>query len=994
MAQQFGAQVRPPQGDGFLAIFGVPVVRDDDPLRSVAAAESMHAALDHDNPYGIGLHIGICTGEVLVDGSAVGGLTGWAVNLAARLNDAAGPGETLVDESCSQLCEADAVFGPVQVLDLQGFPQPVAARLLVSSTGGGLAPVRPALGRSVELNVLTSAWDAVKGSGTSRLVVVRGEPGIGKSTLVRSWLDATPGAAHVIGACRDFGSSRPASALTEAVLALGDGSAAGLSSLLDAGARQAAVQLASLLPDDLQRTAGHREDDGTVGHLLELVLCGAARPDGLVVVLEDVHWSDQALETILEELAVRAWPAPILFLATSRALEARGEAAVSLLPLEAGDVQSLVELVCGGRPDDGLTAALVERSGGNPLWLQESCRLLQARGLLDVTDGRLHVADETALALLPASVRLVVTAQVDALPDEEKELLLAASVCPDGADPEQLMTSPSSRRAVDSLIDKGFLAPLGPGGVRFAHGLVRDAVYASLPKARRSVEHDRWVRTTGDAAARSYHAAQALRSLVGASHPDRGRFAERALGEAVALSETLRSVHSASAAQSLERVVDLTDLADVPGPAAELLTALAELMVDLEDVRQARVHAGRAVDLARAADSEAVLWRAELVLSRSERIAGNVDASRALAEGVLRSAEQRGDDVFLGRAGLALGETYGYEDLDRYMRCAAESYEPLRRGGDHAGSAEVARRMAWLLSVTGGPAFDMWWQRATEATSGDHARGQASLARTAAMAGQARKDWGASAWQARKTLDYAEPLGLVDMAVWAQTLIVEAAAELGDEELFDSTRTAMDRAIATGRPRQRIGALCAQLPGLVQFGQPGRAMSVMAEAQALLPELGASERALVAHTEGVLATLQGGWRVAAVAYQSCEDEAAALGWDLYVLGARLGRLQADERLGHPVDDALLELADGFAGLGAEPAARQARASAGRPDSGAALTLTEQAWSDEARAAHDGDWARAAQSWARLGLSASQALCWERAGDQVRADEVWARLRPP
>ena len=324
IAEQHGAEVRPPQGDGFLAVFGAAQTHDDDPARAVQAARAMRsyiAARAARDRRTLGLHVGVASGEVLVRGSVEhGSLTGTAVNLAARLNDQASRGEVLVDDLCARLCRVTEWFGEARLFDLQGFTEPVRARLLLEApaepTEGWTAPP---VGRAAELEALTRLWREVRLTGRSRVVGLTGEAGAGKTTVVTAWCAENPAVVTLVGGCRGYGHTLPLGPLVEAVLALGDGDLRALGARL-ATTRATAVidRLAALLaPRTMEGGQAGREDDRALVVLLRDLLVELARQQPMVLVLEDLHDSGRDLLVALDELVTDPLPAPVLIIATS-----------------------------------------------------------------------------------------------------------------------------------------------------------------------------------------------------------------------------------------------------------------------------------------------------------------------------------------------------------------------------------------------------------------------------------------------------------------------------------------------------------------------------------------------------------------------------------------------------------------------------------------------------------------------------------------------------
>ena len=994
IALDHGAQVRPPQGDGFLAVFGATLTRDDDPRRAVRAAQEMRSRRDaraRDDQALPGLHLGVASGEVLVR-HGVDGLTGPAVNLAARLNDQAGSGEVLVDAGCVALCRAPEWFAPGQAFVLQGFPGPVVAhRLLPELPGEGLAPrtapLTALLGRGPELDRLDRCWEEVVAGGVSQVVSLSGEAGVGKTALVETWLRRRAGELVLRADCRDYGHALPLGALTEAVLSLGGGRVEQVVSQL--GATRAAAparRLALLLgtgPEDRPRP---REDDASLVDGLRSLLVELGRGGPLVLLLDDVHHAGTELRRVLTALDREPLAAPVLLLLCGRGTPALGEH-LPVPGLALAATTALAEQVAGGAVDEDWVQEVQRRSGGNPLWVHELTALCLTEGQ-DRPGATLAPQQRTTAGdRVPAALQLIVTARLDRLPVADQEVLRRLAVVPEGLAPE-LLSAP--QRVADladlaDLVEGGWLRQ-ADGRVRIANAVVREVVYGSLSRRERALAHAERARDLDDPALRVHHLAACWQHSV---DPDAAVGAARtALGSLLRWAEALAPLHVPSALEALARYSELRQVDVAPATRARLACLESESLLEVERRDQAEAAAFVALDLAQTADEPGPTYRARLALARALFVGGQAERAREEIAPVLAVTDL--PPRWRGRALAVLGSTRSY-DLTGYAADYVAAYDAFVEAGDDDGAADTARALAWFASMAAGADFGPWDARARALTPPSHLRGQALLARTRAMRAFATHDWSSCRTAAEESLHYARSVGSRDLEVWALTLLTEALLRLGDGAALRRADQELHELEVVGRPRQRLNALSLRYRALVRLGDRSAASDVRARLEELLRLLGPAERSQVATVDGEVAFDRGQWADAVEPFERAEWESVQLGWSLAAAEAALGALLARRRLGDADAPAgLLALADLYDSEDAPAAARLARAAAGRPAEGPPRSLAEAAWAAECDAIGVGSraaWSAAARAWGLLGLSASYALCLERAGDTAEAARV-------
>ena len=504
--QGAGGTVEKFAGDAVMAAFGAPAAVEDHAERALHAALAMQRRLASLFGDALALRIGVNTGEVVVGRARRGSsfVSGDTVNVAARLEQAAAPGEVLVGERTAALVRGAFELDAPRRVEAKGknggvVALPVLRALsLMRPRGVGGAPA-PFVGRDRELELLLGTYARCVEQGAPHLVTVMADVGVGKTRLARElWqrLAAnTPAPLLRTGRCLAYGhgitywplgevlkehlgilESDPPEIVRER---LGTREILGLALGLDT--TQDLHPLAAR--DNL-----HRAWVDLLGELT------AERP--VVVLVEDLHWAEEPLLDLLERL-VRDVGGPLLVLATARPelLETRplwggglrNATQLWLEPLRDDTAAELVDALVAGGLADPLRGLVVERAEGNPFFVEELVGTLVDRGLL--AGG----ADELDL---PDTVHAVVAARIDLLPPTEKAALQAAAVAGrvfwegpvvellGGAEPDLNLLEARDfvrRRPASSL----------EGEREFAikHAITREVAYASLPKARRARLH-------------------------------------------------------------------------------------------------------------------------------------------------------------------------------------------------------------------------------------------------------------------------------------------------------------------------------------------------------------------------------------------------------------------------------------------------------------------------------------------------------------------------
>ena len=671
IVESHGGSVEKFIGDAVMAVFGVPVAHEDDALRACRAAVEMRAALPE---LGVEGRIGVNTGEVLA-GTEERLATGDAVNIAARLEQAAGPGEVLIGVETLALVGAAVSVGEERLLELKGKSEPVlsyplATVLEVPERSHGARFV----GRERELGQLVDAWDRALAGPRCELVTVMGDPGVGKSRLVAEALGQIE-ARVVRGRCLAYGEGITYWPVVEVL------------KQLDAlpSDELAAATIRSLL-GERGVVVGSDEIAWSFRKLLE-------EQAPLVVCLDDIQWGEETFLDLVESTALLSTEASLLLVCMARPeLLDRRPSWPATLRLEPLAVEEADALIGAAVPDD-VREGIVRSAGGNPLFLIEMV------ALSDETGGEVAV---------PPTLRALLAARLDQLDDSERRVLERGSVegelfhrgAVQALAPEE--TEVTSRLA--ALVRRDLVCPDQPqlareDAYRFRHLLIRDAAYDSLPKATRADLHRRfaaWLEEHGGELVEldeilGYHLEQAVRYLdeLGRTEPavtlaagDRlGAAGQRAYwrGDLSAAKSLLE--HSLVLMRpyrldvrlevTLVRVLEATDVAEA--------IAVAEAAVE----RATSAGDGAAAALARTAAAEA----------RVVGVTGTSAEQERAARDALPLLEAARDDEGLAYIWSSLGEV-------AHMLCRHEDWirasEKATSYSRRAGHALAAR---WLIAI-------------------------------------------------------------------------------------------------------------------------------------------------------------------------------------------------------------------------------------------------------------------------------------------------------
>ena len=509
VVERHGGTVEKFIGDEIMAVFGVPQVHEDDALRAVRAAAEMREALGPLNDaleqtWGVRLRTrtGVNTGEVVAEDPAAGSsfVTGDAVNLAKRLEQAAGPGEILIGKATYPLVKDAVTAGPLQSFQVKGKSEPVSPLRLdeVEARAPGLLRRldAPLVDRVLELAALAEAFERAERTRELQLVTVLGAAGIGKSRLVGELVGSIEDRARILkGTCLPYGDGITFWPIVQILRQAGgdEGIARVLAGVEDGGL--VAERLSGLLgtaPD-----ASTEETFWAVRRFLE----AAARDEPLLVLLEDIHWAEPTLLDLIEYLAGWTRGAPILVVCPARRdlLERhpgwltprRNAFVVTLEALAGADVDALLDGLRSEAPlPERALGRIAAAAEGNPLFLEQLVAMASENG----------GDDELAI---PPSIQALLAARLDRLSADERAVIECAAVVGREflrghvVDLSSEDLRPTLGSHLMALVRKELIRPdtAATGhddGFRFRHALIRDAAYDGMPKEVRADLHERF----------------------------------------------------------------------------------------------------------------------------------------------------------------------------------------------------------------------------------------------------------------------------------------------------------------------------------------------------------------------------------------------------------------------------------------------------------------------------------------------------------------------
>lgn len=682
---RFGGRIDKHMGDNVMALFGAPVAHGDDPMRAVGAALAIQQAmpaLSAEMGQELSVHIGIAVGDVLASGLGSAAhstytVVGNAVNMAARLMEMATPGETWISAEIAAAIGDNFRVTPLGPRDVKGIGAGVEIFRVTEPAEADQRDARAIVGRRAEIAQIGGLLSTCRQDAAGLAVLIRGVPGIGKSRLMEETLRQARelGYAPILIRILDFGAGSERDPLRQAALAL-----LALTpdeTMLSPPQRALIHALVDRSPDAGQQQLIAAMDHATRSSVridaLAALLESVASRQPVLVAVEDIHWADAPVMDLLAALTERVAGLAAMIVLTSRPDPDPVDAAwrarlregrivtIDLAPIsEAEALQMSLQIAADL---DAFARQCIKRAEGNPLFLEQ---LLRSRLTGETGD-------------LPVSLRNVVLARLDQLPEVERAALQAASVLGQhfsGGDLARLLGRPSFDPT--AMLQRQLLRPV-PGGFLFAHALVHHGIYSTLTRDRRRALHrqaatlyldrdpvlyaEHLDRAEAVEAATAY--ARAAESEAAQHHLDRAkRLAARGLelaldaadrgrlgllsgrchldiGEAPAAHDAYATA-LAAAASPLDRCLALVGLAACDRQLGNVATALANL--------------AEAEPIAAAAGNDALLAEINYLRGNLHFAQGAAESCLAAHDRALAAAGRAGAAEWLARAESGLGD--------------------------------------------------------------------------------------------------------------------------------------------------------------------------------------------------------------------------------------------------------------------------------------------------------------------------------------------------
>jgi class 3 adenylate cyclase/tetratricopeptide (TPR) repeat protein len=731
--RRHGGTVEKFVGDAVMAVFGVPLVHEDDALRAVRAAVETREAvtelneeLERERGLRIEISTGVNTGEVFAgEGANTYTLvTGDAVNVAARLQQAAARGEILIGDATRRLVRDAVIVEQVEPLSLRGKDELVVAwrltDVLEATSGFSRRFESPLIGRSRELAQLQLAFERAVEERMNYLFTILGPAGIGKSRLVAE-LAATlaAGAKIIAGRCLPYGEGITFWPLREIVQDLTRG--------------DASVPISSLVRDDQDAETIAASISGAIGQsethgpaeeafwAVRKLFEALARERPLVVIFEDIHWAEPTFLDLIDHVAEWSRDAPILLLCLARPelLEARpswgggklNSGSLILGALTDAEADVLIDSLLGqSELSPRLRRQIAEKAEGNPLFVEQMLALLAEK------------SDEETVLEVPPTIQTLLAARLDRLSDAERMVIERAAVVGTRFWPSAVteLVPAELRETVPNLlallVRKELVRPdpsvvAGEDGYRFRHILIRDAAYRAVAKELRADLHERFANLIETTSSRrlieieeivGYHLEQAFEYRAELTRVDdkAAELAARAARHLAAAGRRALARGDVSAAANL-----LTRTAALVPPDAperiELLPALGGALVLAGDLAQAEDVLTEAIEAGTAAGDRRVELHARLehafllTLTHPEQ---GLEHMRHIADEAIPELELLGDDVGLAKAWRRIADVHWMSNRWRDQEGALErALTHAERAGDSREIGGIRMRLAMAL---------------------------------------------------------------------------------------------------------------------------------------------------------------------------------------------------------------------------------------------------------------------------------------------------------
>jgi class 3 adenylate cyclase/tetratricopeptide (TPR) repeat protein len=862
--ERHGGTVEKFAGDGVMAAFGVPSAHEDDAERALRAALEITSTVE---ALGLAVRIGVESGEVVVEDADSTFATGEPVNLAARLQQAAEPGQILLGQGARRLTARAIEAENAGKLEIKGRAEPLWTWRALRVHDVRRLPA-PFVGRKAELELLANSFERAVRNRGAQLVTVFGELGIGKTRLVTEFTDGLERATILSGRTLPYGEGVtywPLTSMIKASAGITDDDPANeafeklrVSCESEAVAGLLAVALGVLDAADGERTP----EELTWAALRWVEQLADLQP--LVLLFEDIHWAEEPLLDLIEHLARSLRNIPVLIVAIARPdlLDTRPSwgggirraSAIELTPLDARESEDLADaLLAKSKMPPAQRALVLERAEGNPLFLEEIARMIR---------------EDQELNRIPDSVQALIAARIDRLDVDEKRVLQSAALIGRvfwrGA-LDRLAPDLNVEILLDGLLDRDFIVPEERSTIsddrafRFKHVLIRDVAYSGMSKALRTEEHQAfadWVEKRAPdelAGIRAYHLDQAVRLLAeldGTVPPKLTRTTAAALDEAG--HRALRHGAFVVARRTLLRAIELE-----PTPGRRYLaaraawrlsnipTVRAEVEAALSEARGARlpdVEGGALVllaDLALHAESDVArahkLADEALTILPADEVVGLYDA-HALIFAICWWRGDAAGATLHGEAMLELTHKAGRPDLESL------ALTKLASVANALGDPEQARQLL-------GPA------QALADSSGSREAMANALVGRARSSGEGEFD--DAERYLREALEIFGETGAAGRYGWALSILGMVYERRGDMALAEKTlREAVSSLRRTHEQGYLVEAERQLAEVLVKQGKLDEADRVVAEAQHRVGSEDVWTRASMLHAVGLVRAAQ------------------------------------------------------------------------------------------------------------------------------------------
>ena len=865
--EAYGGTVEKFAGDAVMAAFGVPLAHEDDAERAVRAALEIVPKVEE---LQLSVRIGVESGEIVIDDTDSTFATGEAVNLAARLQQAAQPGEILLGSAARRLAAGAVEVDDAGPLEIKGRAEPFWTWRAVRAHESNRHAVAPFVGREPELALLENSLSRAVRDRRAQLLTVFGEPGLGKTRLVTEFTEGVERVSTLWGRTLPYGEGVtywPLASMIKASAGIRDDDPAGEAfEKLRASCESEAV--ADLLGAALGVLGAAEGGERAPGELSWAALrwceqLADAQP--LVLVFEDVHWAEEPLLDVIEHLVRSLRDVPVLIVALARPelLDARPSwgggirtaSAIDLAPLGGRESAELADALLsrGNVPPAQLTPVL-ERAEGNPLFLEEIVQALREGCSLDG---------------IPETLQALIAARIDGLAADEKRLLQSAALVGrifwQGA-LASLTPDLEVAALLDGLCSREFLLREERSTIsddiafRFKHGLIRDVAYGGMSKARRAEEHQAFAASVEDRARdeladiRAHHLEQAadlLAELGGTVPEDLARSAAEALEGAGR--RALRRGALGVARRTLLRAVELE-----PSPERRYLAAHAAWR--LADVPSVGDEAGEALAEARAAgrrdlEGRALVLLADLAL-HSE---GNVERAHDLADEALAILPE-GELAGLYDAHALITMIFWWlGDGDGAMRHAEAMLDLAHEAGRPELESLARTQLSAIAGVRGDVAGAIEFLEEAESlaeSSGSREAMGYALAVHGRRFGESESDEAED--YLRRALEIFGEIGAAGRYGWTLSNLASVYYQRGDLRLAEkSFREAVRRLRQTHEQGFLVEAERGLAEVLVQQGKVDEADRLVADAERRVGRDDVWTRASLLHARGLVLAAQG-----------------------------------------------------------------------------------------------------------------------------------------